>query len=88
MAGLDFKRPEQERETKETICDVQRDIYQYIKNNDKFNEDDRNFLFERIETAFSMGKSMDAKLRQYKFNYDDDWWNKKRRDWNWSELKD
>ena len=87
MADLDFKRPNNEREKKETICDVHRDAYQLISSNEQLLEEDKLFLLERLETAFKMGKSMDAKLRQYKHNYDQDWWEKAKKAWDWSELK-
>ena len=84
MAGIEFKRGESNRET---ICDVHRDVYRGIKNSSEISQEDKEYLLERIETAFKMGKSMDAKLRQYKHNYDDNWWQKEKRAWDWSELK-
>jgi len=87
MAGIDYERPEWERKHKETICDVQRDMYQFlIKNYDK-DSDEIKFLLGRIETAFKMGKSMNAKLVQYKNNYDDGWWDTNKKAWDWDELK-
>lgn len=87
MAGIDFIRSEGERKSRETICDVHRDIYQTLKKNQKLTEEEKTFLFNRIEVAFKMGKSMDAKLRQYKNNYDNDWWNTAKKAWDWKELK-
>ncbi len=87
MAGIDYKRSKQEKDIKETICDVHRDIYQFLKNNYDLNDPGVDFLLKRIEVAFKMGKSMDAKLRQYKNNYDDDWWEKNKKAWDWKELK-
>jgi hypothetical protein len=31
-----------------------------------------------LEEAYGMAKKMDAKLRQYKNNYDDNWWEQER----------
>jgi len=57
-----------------TICEVHREIYDIIC---EINDDDtKNLLQEKVEEAFNMAKKMDAKLRQYKFNYDDEWWQK------------
>ena len=57
-----------------TICEVHREMYDIIC---EMNDDDaKNLLQEKIEEAFNMAKKMDAKLRQYKFNYDDKWWEK------------
>lgn len=87
MGDIYGERSIGERQHKETICDVHRDIYHRLKNN-PLTEEDKDFIRERIETAFKMGKSMDAKLRQYKNNYDNDWWDTAKRAWDWSELKD
>ena len=87
MADIYGERDKKGRETKETICDVHRDIYHRLKN-DSLTEEDKDFIRERIEVAFKMGKSMDAKLRQYKNDYDNDWWDTAKRAWDWSELKD
>ena len=84
MAGIEYKRSPSNRET---ICDVHRDLYRGIKESTTLDDDTRSRLLERIETAFKMGKSMDAKLRQYKHNYDNDWWQKEKRAWDWKELK-
>jgi hypothetical protein len=85
MAGIDYNRPAGQRENKETICDVHRDIYQLIRQYDN-TDTDITHLKERVETAFKMGKSMDAKLRQYKGNYDDAWWELNKKAWDWDEL--
>ena len=87
MGGINSQRSKAAKKVKYTICDVHRDIYHRLKNN-PLTEEDKDFIRERIETAFKMGKSMDAKLRQYKNNYDNDWWDTAKRAWDWSELKD
>lgn len=84
MAGIEYERGPSNRET---ICDVHRDLYRDIKESTTLDDDTRSRLLDRIETAFKMGKSMDAKLRQYKHNYDNDWWQKEKRAWDWKELK-
>jgi len=84
MAGINFHRADRSRET---ICDVHRDLYRGINNNPKLSQEEKDTLLQRIEVAFKMGKSMDAKLRQYKHNYDDNWWQKEKKAWDWTELK-
>jgi len=84
MAGLDYKRQDK---SKETICDVHRDLYRAIKTHSGIDSNEREYLLSRIELAFKMGKSMNAKLRQYKHNYDIDWWEKEKKAWDWKELK-
>lgn len=56
-----------------TICEVHREIYDIL---DTHLRDSEHFpvLVEKLEEVYRMGKKMSAKLRQYKFNYDDDWW--------------
>lgn len=83
---LHTQRSAKARIDKETICDVHRDVYHRVINLD-LPKEDKEFILSRIETAFKMGKSMDAKLRQYKNNYDEDWWIKAKRAWDWDELK-
>jgi len=58
-----------------TICEVHREIYDLIYDNmppGQTKEDIEN----KLEEAFLMAKKMNAKLRQYKNNYDDGWWEK------------
>jgi len=31
-------------------------------------------ITEKLDESYTMAKKMDAKLRQYKHNYDDGWW--------------
>jgi len=58
-----------------TICEVHREIYRELK---KRNSDEP--LLEKLEEAFNMAKKMNNKLRQYKHNYDDGWWEKHKLD--------
>jgi len=55
-----------------TICEVHREIYDIIYDQD--NEELKDLLNE----AYGLAKKMDAKLRQYKNNYDNDWWERER----------
>jgi hypothetical protein len=71
MARLKSNKPQKFR----TICEVHREIYDLVYDNMPDNKT-RELLEEKIEEAFNMAKRMNAKLRQYKFNYDDDWWEK------------
>ena len=61
-----------------TICEVHREMYDFVESL----PDDKNkiLLKEKIEDAFVMAKKMNHKLRQYKFNYDDDWWEKEKQE--------
>lgn len=54
-----------------TICEVHREIYRELTKRDA-----NDFLLKKIEEAFNMAKKMNNKLRQYKYNYDDGWWEK------------
>lgn len=62
---------------KRTICEVHREIWD-ILDQKITDEEIRKECFEKIEEAYLMAKKMDKKLRQYKFNYDDDWWEKQK----------
>ena len=56
-----------------TICEVHREIYdimhEHLSNHFKYND-----IEQKLDEAYTMAKKMDAKLRQYKYNYDDSWW--------------
>ena len=58
---------------KRTICEVHRELYDIAMTHLK---DSPHFaaITEKLEEAYWMGKKMNAKLRQYKGNYDDGWW--------------
>lgn len=58
-----------------SICEVNREIYEGILDSDLDNKS-ANELIDLVEEAYVMGKKMDRKLRQYKHNWDDDWWKK------------
>jgi hypothetical protein len=68
MAGFKSDKPQKFR----TICEVHREIYDLIHLLP--DSEQKNQIEEKLEEAFLMAKKMNAKLRQYKNNYDDGWW--------------
>lgn len=58
-----------------TICEVHRELYEKIIGSN-LNKEEKNKMVNLLEEAYEMGKKMNNKLRQYKFNYDDAWWEK------------
>ena len=56
-----------------TICEVHREIYDlmntHLSGHFMYQE-----ITEKLDESYTMAKKMDAKLRQYKHNYDDGWW--------------
>ena len=56
-----------------TICEVHREIYDIVYDSVE-NEEIKKDIVDKLEEAFLMAKKMNDKLRQYKFNYDEDWW--------------
>jgi len=61
-----------------TICEVHREIYDLLIEDKPAEKDVVNKVIELLDEAYVMGKKMNYKLRQYKENYDDDWWKKMR----------
>lgn len=59
-----------------TICEVHREMYDILY--EDLTSDRREGVLDRLEEAYGMAKKMDAKLRQYKNNYDDGWWEQER----------
>lgn len=61
---------------KRSICEVHRELYDLAHANlsgaalQKFTD--------KLEEAYAMGKKMQAKLRQYKENYDEGWWERQK----------
>lgn len=53
----------------QTICEIHRRMYRMIVDRDP---DDP--LLPLLQTAFNMAKKMGNKLRKYKHDYDDGWW--------------
>lgn len=62
-----------------TICEVHREIYDIMHDNFKSSQS-FDELTHKLNEAYQMAKKMDAKLRQYKNNYDADWWEKERKE--------
>ena len=88
MGGINSQRSKQAKKVKYTICDVHRDIYHYVKKLDNLSDQERDFILEKVETAFAKGKHMAAKLTQYAHGKDTAWFEKEKRTWQWSELKE
>lgn len=57
---------------KRTICEVHRELYDLAHEN--LTGDVLRDFTAKLEEAYTMGKKMQAKLRQYKGNYDENWW--------------
>ena len=58
-----------------TICEVHREIYDILEVID-INSKTKEKMVDLLEEVFIMGKKMSSKLHQYKFKYDDTWWEK------------
>jgi len=56
-----------------TICEVHREIYDILEVHFKDSKH-YNDVICKLEEAYIMAKKMNKKLRQYKFDYDNDWW--------------
>ena len=52
--------------SKRTICEVLREIYDITEGNAE--------VTDRLQDAYVMAKKMDAKLRQFHGDYDQEWW--------------
>ena len=61
-----------------TICEVHREIHDVLMEDQNINPKVADELIELLEEAYKMAKKMNNKLRQYKHNYDDEWWEKSR----------
>jgi len=59
-----------------TICEVHRELYDILY--DELHTDSRDQVLNALNEAYGYAKKMDAKLRQYKNNYSDGWWEKER----------
>jgi hypothetical protein len=59
-----------------TICEVHREMYDILF--EDLTSDRREDVLSRLEEAYGMAKKMDAKLRQYKNDYDESWWEKEK----------
>lgn len=61
-----------------TICDIHRLIYKLVQDD---NSDKQEALY-LLERAYVTAKKMDAKLRMYKHDYDDDWYQQEKKEHN------
>lgn len=57
---------------KRSICEVHRELYDLAHANLKGPA--LQEFTDKLEEAYTMAKKMQAKLRQYKGNYDEGWW--------------
>jgi len=57
-----------------TVCEVIREIYRLAASID---DPKAKEIMEKARTAVAMTKRMNSKLREYKFDYDSDWWEHK-----------
>jgi hypothetical protein len=56
---------------KRTQCEVHREIYRDLKRRGISESDP---VITKLRDAYDMGKKLNNKLRQYRYNYDDQWW--------------
>jgi hypothetical protein len=66
-----------------TICEVHREIYREIYDlysKGEIKKENFDFISTHLEEAFEYAKKMNNKLRQYKNNYDEGWWQAHRLD--------
>jgi hypothetical protein len=64
--------------TNRTICEVHREMYEVFLNDKSLPDSFANKMIDLIEEAYIMAKKMNAKLSQYKHNWDDSFWEKQR----------
>ena len=62
-----------------TICEVHREIYDILDNDEDLEYEVKDEIIELLEEAYLMAKKMNQKLQQYKHNYDDGWWEKEKK---------
>lgn len=60
-----------------TLCQVNREIYRELRS---LGVPEDSPVIQKLYEAYDMGKKLNNKLRQYKFNYDDGWWAKHKLD--------
>ena len=73
--AIDATEEELPPERFRTICEVHRQIFQELRRRNQLDP-----LLELLREAYTMAKKMNNKLRQYKHNYDDGWWEEHRLD--------
>ena len=62
---------------KRSICEVHRELYDLAHAHLKDPYTLQVFT-DKLEEAYAMAKKMQSKLRQYKGNYDEGWWERQR----------
>lgn len=62
--------------SKRTICEVHRELYDLAHAHLK--DAALQEFTDKLEEAYAMAKKMQAKLRQYKENYDEGWWERQK----------
>lgn len=55
--------------SKQTVCEIHRRIYRELAARDP-----NDPLLPLLHQAFDMAKKMSNKLRKYKYDYDEGWW--------------
>ena len=60
-----------------TICEVLREVYDMLYDQ-KDTVKSYDEMIDKLQESYTYAKKMDAKLRQYKNNYDNDWWEKEK----------
>lgn len=55
--------------SKQTVCEIHRRIYRELVARDPHDP-----LLPLLQRAFDMAKRMGNKLRRYKYDYDEGWW--------------
>lgn len=55
--------------SRQTICEIHRRMYREL-----VARDPNDPLIPLLQRAFDMAKRMGNKLRKYKYDYDEDWW--------------
>jgi hypothetical protein len=61
-----------------TICEVHREMYEIFLNDKRIDDNFSDKMITLIEEAYIMAKKMNAKLSQYKNNWDETFWEKER----------
>jgi hypothetical protein len=61
---------------KRSICEVHRELYDLAHAH--LQGPALQEFTDKLEEAYAMAKKMQAKLRQYKGNYDEGWWERQR----------
>lgn len=54
-----------------TICEIHREVYRDLVASGMSEKDP---IIIKLKEAYDMGKKMNNKLRQYKYDYDEGWW--------------